>query len=99
MEKDDIFRFYEHRKPFSAFCEFQFASHEAIGVGGKYGMRKEGQEPEGMKEERGVQSNEEGGEQGSCCLPLYLLSEVQGGLLRSQGSCLERKPFFSPGPR
>lgn len=62
-------------------------------------MRKEGQELEGMKEQREGQSNEEGGEQGSCCLPQYLLSEVQGGLLHSQGSCLERQPFFSPGPR
>lgn len=43
------------------FCKFQFNSDEAVGVGGKYGMRKEGQELEGMKELRKGQSNEEGG--------------------------------------
>lgn len=41
-------------------CEFQLAADEATGVGGKRGMRKEGPELEGMKEERGVQANEEG---------------------------------------
>lgn len=72
--KNYILKFYKHRFSVS----FTLQSHEAIGVGGKYGMRKEGQELVGMKE-RGLQSNEEGGEPGSCCLPLYLLSEVQGG--------------------
>lgn len=46
---------------FQALCKFQFASDEAIGVGGKCGMRKEGQGLEGTKEERGVQANEEEG--------------------------------------
>lgn len=36
------------------YCKIQFVSDEAIGVGGKYGMKKEGQELEGMKEEREV---------------------------------------------
>lgn len=43
-------------------------------------MRKEGEELLGTQEERGVEANEKGGGgQGSCCLPLYLLSEVLGG--------------------
>lgn len=36
------------------YCKIQFVSDEAIGVGRKYGMKKEGQELEGMKEEREV---------------------------------------------
>lgn len=56
-------------------------------------MRKEGHELVGMKERTEGQSSEGGGGQGSCCLPLYLLSEVRGG------SCSERQPFFAPDPR
>lgn len=63
-------------------------------------MRKEGHELVGMKERTEGQSNEErGGEQGSYCLPLYLLSEVHGGWLLSGGSRSERQPFFTPDPR
>lgn len=63
-------------------------------------MRKEGHELVGMKERTEGQSSEGGGcEQGSCCLPLYLLSEVHGGWLFGGGSCSERQPFFNPDPR
>lgn len=61
-------------------------------------MRKEGHELVGMKERTEGQTNG-GGEQGSCCLPLYLLSEVHGGWLLAGGSCSERQPFFAPDPR
>lgn len=72
------------QSPEALWCfsvNFQLASDEAIGVGGKYGMKEEGQELEGMREERRAVKwgRGGGGEQGSCCLPLYLLSEVQGG--------------------
>lgn len=71
----------------SVFCKFQPASDKANRRGRKiWNERKEGRELKGAKEES--ESNEEGrggvcggggGEQGSCCLPLYSLSEVQGG--------------------
>lgn len=40
-----------------------------MGVGGKYGMRKEGQELEGMKEQREGQTNGEGVKGGHAASP------------------------------
>lgn len=87
VEKDPTFRFSRRWRHFSVF-----------GVGGKYGMRKEGREAQGMTEHREGQSNEERDDRGSCCLPLCSFLEVRGDLLHSQGSCSERQPFFSAGP-
>ena len=69
QERKSVFRFYRHRKHLHVFCKFQFASDEANGVGGKYGMRKEGQELEGTKEEREVQAMRRGLSRGHVASP------------------------------
>lgn len=44
-------------KTLALFSKFRFTVHVEIGVGGKYGMRKEGHELLGMKERTEGQSN------------------------------------------
>lgn len=57
-----------------------------MGVGGKYGMRKEGQELERMKEQREGQSNEEGVKGGHAASPCTC------SLRCSEADCIVKAP-------